>query len=162
MTESALPRVSEQSELLLALAARCEAEGPSRKLDLDISVAIDFRGVFLPLRAGESYQWGAGGDEIELRSSADKRIGTLDPDQFVPRWTTSLDSAVTLVPEGAWRETNGPRKSVNIPSPAPNFWKTEVDLWRPSISIHMGWAATEALSICAAALRARAAIAGQA
>lgn len=154
MSEFALPRVSEQSELLLALAARCEVEGPSRKLDLDISVAIDFRGVFLPIRAGESYRWGAGGDEIELRSSADKRIGTLDPDQFVPRWTTSLDSAVTLFPSD--RTIHACWSMCNHVQPSVQAWKHH-DMSGEQ-DIRDVEAKTLALALCAAALRARAAI----
>jgi hypothetical protein len=34
-------------------------------------------------------------------------------------YTASIDAAVGLVPEGAWRETNGVRRSINIPSPVP-------------------------------------------
>jgi hypothetical protein len=69
-------------------------------------------------------------------------------------FSSSLDAAVSLVPEGAWRETNGPRRYLNIPSPVPNYWHTEVTTWDPTRMSH-GWAATEAMSICAAALRAR-------
>jgi hypothetical protein len=60
-----------------------------RELDLAISVAINFRNVF-----GGDYEWrwGAGGDEIEGHRGG-KRIAFLDPRQFVPRWTGSIDAA---------------------------------------------------------------------
>lgn len=76
------------------------------------------------------------------------------PDNFV----RSLDAAVKLVPKGAWRETNGPRRYLNIPSPVPNYWHTNITVWEPTLKDVHGWAETEALSICAAALRARAAM----
>lgn len=71
-----------------------------RYLDLEIAVAVDFEGVFSRFY---DWKWGAGGDEIEGHSGG-KRCAFLDPVQFVPHWTGSLDAAVKLVPEGwFWR-----------------------------------------------------------
>lgn len=68
--------------------------GPDRKLDLAISVATNFRGEFDPTY---EWRWGAGGDEIEGHKDG-KRRAALDPAQFVPRWTESIDAALRLVP----------------------------------------------------------------
>ena len=72
------------------------------------------------------------------------------------RYTRSLDAALTLVPEGAFVEVNGPRKYLNIPTVVPNFWLAKV--WHgPQFHAarHDGWGATEPLARCIAALRAR-------
>lgn len=89
----------EQSALLALVEKLEKAEAGSRQLDLEISVAIDFKHVFLPYYEGEFYRWGAGGDEIEFCSKSGKRIGLLDPAQFVPRWTESIDATLTLLPD---------------------------------------------------------------
>lgn len=88
------------SDLLDGLAERVEAaRGPDRKLDLEVSVAVNFRGVFagdLLDRWGGGWRWGAGGDHIERQLPDGKTRGLLDPAQFVPGWTSSLDAAMTL------------------------------------------------------------------
>lgn len=113
---------------LLELADRCEGEEASR--DLDIAIANYL--------SRYHYEWWR------------DRAG---PSNF----THSLDAAVTLVPAGAWREISGPRRYLNIPSPVPNYWRAEVTTWEPRRESR-GWGSTEAMSICAAALRARAAL----
>ena len=65
-----------------------------------------------------------------------------------------LDAAMTLVPADCWHEIKGPRKYLNIPSPAPNYWSAHLAKWNHEGDV-MGWAATPALALCAAALRAR-------
>ncbi len=128
-----------KAQLLLHLAERCEREEASPDLDLCISVAINYRGVFLPVLEGEGYRWGSG--EIELFNKAGKRIGCLDPAQFVPQWGTSLDAAVTLVPP-EWQRR----------------WKVGIEdddgpVARLGYTIAIT-AKTPALAICAASLRA--------
>jgi hypothetical protein len=140
--------MTDRNQSLIALAARVEAAtGPDRELDLAISVAIDYRDVFNgPLYkpyAGD-WRWGAGGDEIEHWTSSGKRDGFLDPAQFVPRWTASLDAAMTLVPEGMqWFKERG--------AYVPNI----AVIQGPTCSFVGETDSTFALALCAAALRAR-------
>jgi hypothetical protein len=100
-------------QVLLALADRCEREGPSRKLDLAIAAALN-GGRYIP---------------------------------YAKPYTTSLDAAVTLVPEG-WRPTD-------------LCWDS--DMCRFGLFTTTGWrhaygvAQTEPMARCAASLRARAA-----
>jgi hypothetical protein len=112
---------------LNALAGRCEREEPSRELDVDIAAAVA-----CPVGADEGHNFGNS-----------------------PNYTTSLDAAVTLVPEGLYREQDGPRPFTKIPDAAPNVWRCRITRFRPYADL-FGWAATEPLAICAAALRARA------
>lgn len=86
--------------LILELEGACV---PARALDLEISVAVNFKGAFNAPIVG-SWRWGAGGDEIEGYNAHGKRVSFLDPVQFVPQWTASLDWAVELVPDSwFWR-----------------------------------------------------------
>lgn len=135
-------RAQTPTQVLLALAARCERDEISRELDIHIQCY---------LREG--------------RLMPESRMGSFregyEPMESVwPKFTGSIDAAVTLVPAGSWRETNGPRRSINIPSPVPNFWRCEVTEWTLRRDF-IGWAATESMAICAAALKARAALAEQ-
>ena len=82
------------AQLAGIIAELMKADGRSRRIDLAISAAINFKGVFDPQFA---WRWGAGGDEIEGWREG-KRCAFLDPVQFVPRWTASLDAALELVP----------------------------------------------------------------
>jgi hypothetical protein len=79
-----------------------------------------------------------------------KRLGPADLDGYVRplrNFTASLDAALTLVPEG-WEPTitvrHGRRSEVYLESPDRGRWRDTG-----------GFAATPALAICAAALRAR-------
>ncbi len=110
------------SAVLLALAERCEREEPSKLLDCDIERAISGLGP----DAGIRMDW------------------TAD-------YTTSLDAAVTLVPEG-WRTANIAQGPIKYPS-----WACE--LFGAIEGIAHGYAKTEVMARCAAALRARAAVA---
>jgi len=134
-TGSASPRgVPQQSpsDVLLALADRCEREEPSHDLDADIALANGWR-VF----PGDNWI----GPHAQIA---------------VPSYTTSLDAAVTLVPEhfsyeatfsaagdGAMRRARlwDWRRSARMADPD-NHWEAS--------------ASTLPLAICAAALRARA------
>lgn len=69
------------------------------------------------------------------------------------QFTLSIDAALTLVPEGLWHEIKGPRRYLNIPSPVPNYWSAHLSAFDHT-GDRMGWGATPALAICAAALRA--------
>ena len=137
---------------LLELAERCEREEiPSLALNAEIARAIGWTNVSLA--------------QVHREYPHAKAPRGCPPGQdcltWVPPFTSSLDAAVTLVPEGAWREVNGPRRFLNIPTPVPNCWRCEITLWEPKMRDHIGWAATEALAICAAALKARAALTEQ-
>lgn len=136
---------------LLALALRVECEEPSRELDLAVSVAVNFKDAFRVTKDGEQYAFGAGGDEIELRSRTGKRIGFLDPEQFVPRFTTSLDAAASLVPiSEIWWEVYYERGWERGPARVEICVKDE-----PYIKVR-AFANTPAAALTAAALRARA------
>jgi hypothetical protein len=125
---------------LIALADRCEAaEGADRDLDEAIALALGWSSVPNPTFAG-----GLVGRWLLPDGSMTGQIDAL------PKFTASLDAAMTLVPEGqasavgtmAFR--NDPRK------PWACIWSEQGEpLWRAD-------AATPALALCAAALRARA------
>lgn len=143
------PRGSPQRDVLLALAARCESEGPSFVLEQEIAVAIGF-GV-------------EGGRMFTLDS-----VGDLASYIKLPAYTTSLDAAVTLVPEG-WRihcitELYG-QFSACLHRTFGNP-EADEDVWRighswPSKHMASAKAKTAAAALDAAALRARAAIASK-
>ena len=123
------------------LIARLEkATGPCRKLDLAISFAINYREAFTgAIRA----EWSVMADEINVYDATGRRR-ILDPAQFVPQWTRSLDAAVSLVPEGfEWsrhRGANG-KMTMQVDGPGP-------------IGCH-GQGATPTIALVIAALKAR-------
>jgi hypothetical protein len=121
------------------LAERCEAAtGPDRELDIAILThpAFGYRDVFEDGRLfdrGNDGYWSLEGDE---------KNGPL------PSPTASLDAAMTLVPEG-WEWAVGMVEGKRIAGcrqPGPGAPCPEIE------------AATPALALCAAALRARAAL----
>jgi len=119
---------------LLALAERCEqAAGPDRKLDGAVWCAA----------VGYSFvKWDGAG---VVWRGADGSIHHCPADR-VPRYTASLDAAVRLVPEGCGYDFGKNLLGYawgGITMPDHNEVETS--------------AATPALSLCAAALRARAA-----
>ncbi len=130
------------------LSARVEAlEGPDREIDLAISVAINYKDVFEAFDA----VWGAGGDEIFVtshkeyvtRTGAVKRnTGYLDPAQFVPKWTESLDAAMSLVNE------HGCDLHIRPTATTVRCFQNEDDNVKVT-------AKTPAIALCAAALRIR-------
>lgn len=120
-----------KADLLLQLAERCEREEPSRRLDLDIACGA------LGFESDSDFSTGRYG----VRPAG--RIWWYSTLSEIKAFTSSLDAAVTLVPEG---------------------WSGRIGL--------VGWASvldgacindfhcrgrTPALALCAAALRARAA-----
>ena len=137
-------------ETLLALADRVEkATGPDRELDLELAVRVNYKGMFDDLTA--IYQWGAGGDEIDCHyppKNGKPSKGYLDPAQFCPRFSASLDAAMTLVPEG-WEPIIDCRRTVEV-----QLETIAVDPETLDPRKVYATAATPALALCAAALRA--------
>jgi len=130
-----------KAEQLLALAVRCEeATGAEQKIDAAIGRVLG-----IPAKAKNVYK----------RSHYPRIL--IRVDEKYPKFTASLDAAMTLLPQDPWVEVKGPRKYLNIPSPVPNKWSAHVTQWgHPDDA--MGWAATPALALCAASLRAIAAM----
>jgi hypothetical protein len=126
--------------ILLALAERCEqAAGPDASLDFAIALAAGYR--FEKAKFEKRKWW---------RDPKGVRCSALATDGPPPRFTASLDAAVTLVPEGwGWAVSTtgaGPPCAYGHP---------------PAKGLAVSWiddtpAATSALAICAFALRARA------
>jgi len=129
---------------LLALAERVEGlSGPCRTTDQDIGCSL---GLFEIMPPKNAYVRGIIFAKIEEDGS--RTIpGNGDGDALIPCFTASLDAAITLVPEGfEWMADNfdgppGRRCSANV-------MRKEIDA--------RGEAATPALALCAAALKARA------
>lgn len=139
---------------LAALADRCEAAtGPDRELDFYIWAALN--GVTEITNPAEGHPMTPGrGGRVEGRdASGELRLyGFVDPgktsrnwspyggDDRYPAYTASLDAAMSLVPEGwEWRVAS----------------TGEAECWCGDGSDINLRAATPALALCAAALRAR-------
>jgi hypothetical protein len=125
---------------LLALAERCErAEGPDRRLDAEIDwTARDERGAWY---VAENYRGGFSHVSGWWRDADDRS-------HKAPEYTASLDAALTLVPEGwAWELSHN--------SAPGGYAKVYQELGYEQAS---SAAATPALALCAAALRAHHAI----
>ena len=145
-----------KAEQLLELAARCEAAtGPDRELDREIIRAL---GLFVGTASGE-------GDDLFLVSGHPNLMAPIfgvenarrgNP---VPRFTASLDAAMTLVPKWIIEQ----RRRVFLLGEWPE-WGCHLDDLSGG-SDEWAWprfkgrAATLPLAICAAALRARATLA---
>jgi hypothetical protein len=121
---------------LLELADRCEkATGPDRELDADIASSLGWR--FRP----------------SFRATM---IVAFDPSGIArpaPRPTSSLDAAMSLVPEG-WRVGEMGETVIECDDP----WQVKLLEKRFSgerAKCAQGDAATPALALCAAALRSR-------
>ena len=123
-----------KAEQFEALALRCEqATGPDRELDADIWLLC----VPGAARKHTSYFHKASGRECVIDETRDV-TGRLI---IVPAYSASLDAALTLVPDGS-------PASLIIFANKRSFAECEDDNQRE--------AATPALALCAAALRARA------
>jgi hypothetical protein len=140
---------------LLAIAERCEqAAGPDRELDAEIEAYLTSR-VTHPRAPGYTLE----------KQDAEWKLARLAESGFIssarrpaPPYTASLDAAVTLVP-------------VELPrNLRPGKWWWMLETWPdecrasvhyengdPAILEESAKAATPALALCAAALRARAA-----
>ena len=124
---------------LLALAERCEqATGPDGMLDYKIALAAGYR--FEMREYEKRKRW---------RDSKGVRCSGLTTDGAPPRFTASLDAAVMLVPEG-WKYdlTNGDSGEEPAARLTPDFAGPCFD----------GDAQTVPCALCAAALRAMAAL----
>lgn len=136
---------------LTELAERCEkAEGPDRELEYAIWDALN------PPRIVDA----------ELPRDFGRLPGVKEPERYAPDYTSSLDEALTLVPEGwAWNLANhdtallgagDPKKAFGACLAAPEM-KGGPEPWTEDRDVFNSDAATPALALCAAALRARAA-----
>jgi len=130
---------------LLAMAERCEkAEGADREIDEIIAAALSDA-----VREVQS----------DGRSAYYHRSGSPWMCVAVPNpgYTASLDAAMTLVPEG-WRLANL-AEWIGWIMREKGAWRVALTGLTPSRSrIEVEHAATPALALCAAALRARAAM----
>ncbi len=133
---------------LLALADRCEtAARPDRELDAIVAATVRL----FPPNVGYIWQGAMRPNSPDIGAvECCTRSGTGGPWYLSRAYTASLDAAMTLVPEGHWPEGSlgthkDQRSSIEIHAP---------DAFDP---IGTGWAATPALALTAAALRARAA-----
>lgn len=109
---------------LLELVDRCEREEPSRELDAAI------------------HRYVLTGDP----SPRDGWVPVNLQDNRAKPYTTSLDAAVTLVPEGKNFDVTG--RDLNQTNAA------DATIWAPLCPRYPGVARTPALALCAAALRA--------
>ena len=130
-------------EALNALADRVEREEPSRELDCEIAVSV-YGGEVLQIPARFT-----GGVIFALKLPSAAHIGRFSRNPVEP-YTTSLDSAVTLVPEGASWNVQMYRGSGD----AVVIYEDNED--RPDLDAEAS-AKTPAAALTAAALRARAA-----
>jgi hypothetical protein len=120
-------------DALLELAERCEAAlGPDRIID----ALVEWPEVFEPLHVSQDV---CGQMSVFWNDDKFCRSG------HVPSITASIDAALTLKPEGHWwsvgYDEHGNRAIIGP---------------RATMKTHIGKAATAALAICAAALRAKA------
>lgn len=137
---AAYPRLGEQPQpktALLLLADRCEREEPSDDLSEDIARALGYVKL----------------EDYSCRWIAPDKSTTLcgfGP----PNYTQSLDAAVTLVPEGlGWTCGDHSPGGVHVGNYLASVWKFD-----RATGLNMRFAKTPALALCAAALRARAAL----
>jgi len=134
------PKELKMSETMMELAGRCEAlSGPDREVDCLIWATVIHGG----------YEWTT--SNILRVPSCGIRIGSIDPGlasrnftcwhEPVPAYTASLDATMPLAPEGWFR------------------LERQKDDWM-ALGSTGRWCrgATPALALCAAALRARAAM----
>lgn len=132
---------------LMELASRVDAgEGPDRELDADIQDAVRLGGYKADRDGcsgrlcGTMTRMASNGDGVEWKP--------------LPAFSASLDAAMTLIPEN-WPE-------INISTDAGGKWRadlgreTENGVYENEIQVATAFAATPALALCCAALRARA------
>ncbi len=148
-------------EALLALADRCEkAEGADRALDAEIAAACRY----FPRDVGFVWEAGLRANVPEVgRIECHTNLGTGGPHYAAPKFTTSLDAAMTLVPSGSgmkleryWiASADGPVWSASVTSPTT----------RPNVIVGCDYneafdCRSAALALTAASLRAMVALAG--
>ena len=143
-------------QVLLDLADRCKREEPSRDLDLAILNAIH--------APSPEWVWRSGDETITRLVYGEGAPG--NPVCSLDAYTTSLDAAVTLVPEGcSWdvrfRSHHDCAVDVGEDWATRHPTKHSAHVWRMAHRglydiRENGTAKTPALALCAAALRARA------
>lgn len=119
-----------EREWLMALAERCEkASGPDRDLDRQI----------------DHVRWPVPQPAYHLELSLRDKWN-------VPHFTASIDAALTLVPDGwKWSLHSADHAGPPCAYCVPNMGRLPWPVWVDDV-----YAATPALALCAAALRARA------
>ena len=135
---------------LLALAERCEqASGPDDVLDADIFLVMQPDLAAFPW---ERVTYPNGKHPFFADCSDPDGLNVVLP----PRYTASLDAALSLVPDG-WKWTLHSADTAGPPCAycVPNMGRLPWPMWVNDVS-----AATPALALCAATLRARAEEAG--
>lgn len=115
-----------------------KAPRPSRELDVGIAVAVRA----IHESAGPYCGASISGGEVILEYRGITHRGIYDLGQ-IPHYTSSVDSALTLVPEGWW---------VHRAEERTGHWEWTLT---DSEEHALGDAATPALALCIAALRAR-------
>lgn len=126
-------------ELVAKLDAATEG---SRELDVQIWELVDFRAAL------RRYWSAATGKRVKLHSLPESGLGWLAVKNSAPHYTTSIDAALTLVPEGwGWNATGEHSTGFVLLYPPNNY---------PGATGVQAEAPTPALAICIAALRARA------
>lgn len=133
-------------DALLALAERCEkASGPDDVLDADIFQAMR------PELASDPWKrvtYPNGKHPFFVDDSDPGMMGIASP----PRFTASLDAALTLVPKGhKWTLHSADDRDTPCAYCVPDMGRLPWPVWVNDVH-----AATPALALCAAALRARA------
>lgn len=134
---------------LEALIAKLEAaEKGSRELDAEIAVAI--------------FDEAVAKDDLIYAKLPHPRYDDCAPGTFwrhsrsgaslhtAPRYTTSLDAALTLVPEGWWADVFTP---IGVNPAQGNLWTGEPPYYQDQET--EGFAPTPVLALCIAALKAR-------
>jgi hypothetical protein len=128
---------------LVALAERVEkASGPDRELDRDIWETV------LPVSFSYAYHQHLGMVAKSLAQDEQGRIARARTIAVSPKYTASLDSAMTLVPEGVRFILDSDGCHCRITKPSDKRWP-----WNG----YAGLAATPTLALTAASLRALAA-----
>lgn len=120
----------------MTLEERIEAaEGPSRDLDVEIAKAV-----------------GAKHGAIESVDLEARSVYYID--ECALSYTASIDAAMTLVPEG-WEWCMFSRNNDEEGSKPSAELAPTTEVWKNGKSAQIAFAATPALALCAAALRAR-------
>jgi hypothetical protein len=134
---------------LIELAARVEAaEGPDRELDAEIALAVGI----VRERAGECF-FGHRDYSVMVLERGYYDIEGSAPE--LPHLTASLDAAMTLVPEGCRFNLNKrPYAEARRDGFHAQVWFSRY--YENASDMPNAWAATPALALVAAALRARA------
>lgn len=128
-----------------------QAESGSRELDARIGNLIDFQ---TPDCQPTFMSWKRYGEQFgfDKQVEAASRYGSVWHD-YLPSWTTSIDDAVTLIPDGWVLEKLGDGASGIIGSLAPMYTKCDLTNGKDGARCMAG---TRPLAICLAALKARA------